>query len=494
MVTAHLQAGSKRNSRTPSGLGAFVPIRLLHLTLAVATLSCALAIHGTAAFAGPLIGVADDDVLAAGDKIGNETVAEWQDTGVDVVRLTAVWNHIAPTPNAKKAPTGFRAADPNTPGYYWYELDTAVRRVRDAGLPVILTITGPGPVWASSQPGKRSGALNPRISEVTKFVQAVATRYRNDVNQYILWNEPNLSLFLEPQQTCSRRSCTMVAAHLYRRIVRAAYPAIKRADPGSQVLIGALAPRGAVRANTAVSPLGFLRAFACVDARFRKLRTGYCSGFQPAKGDGFAIHPYSGRRAPGLATRVADDIDLASLPKLERVLDRLQRMGRIRATTGRFGLYIDEYGFQTNPPDRVSGVSPKTQDAWLQQAAYMAWRDNRVKLFVQYLWRDSPKRNGSWATWQSGVRYQNGGAKPSLAHFSMPFFLDVPRGRLWGQVRPGGRQRVFVQERGPGSTQWRTVKQVMTDSLGYWVLKRRLLPRTSYRFATLDATSGSRQR
>ena len=105
-------------------------------------------------------------------------------------------------------------------------------------------------------------------------------------------------------------------------------------------------------------------------------------------------------------------------------------------------LYVDEYGYQTNPPDKTSGISATLQDAYMQRGAYLAWRDKRIKLLGQYLWYDEPKVNGSYSTWQSGVRFNNGKAKPSFKHFRIPFALDAQHNLLWGQVRDGGRHRV----------------------------------------------------
>src|SRR5439155_22180179 len=140
--------------------------------------------------------------------------------------------------------------------------------------------------------------------------------------------------------------------------------------------------------------------------------------------------------------------NLASLPRLERALDRLQNAGRVRSSAGRLGIYVDEYGYQTNPPDGFASVSATLQDVWLQRAAYLAWRDPRVKLLTQYIWRDEPSgAGGAYAGWQSGLRYADGRAKPSLLHFPTPFVVDAARGRLWGQVRRRDAATVTVERR-----------------------------------------------
>ena len=81
-----------------------------------------------------------------------------------------------------------------------------------------------------------------------------------------------------------------------------------------------------------------------------------------------------------------------------------------------------------------------------------------MKLFTQYLWRDEPvEADGSYAGWQSGLRYADGRAKPSLKTFPTPFVLDAARGRLWGQVRRRDTRTVKVQRRLAGSSRWRVV-------------------------------------
>ena len=281
----------------------------------------------------------------------------------------------------------------------------------------------------------------------------MAARYGADVDRYIIWNEPNLPSWLQPQAKCSHGRCTPVAPNLYRALVRAARPAIRAADPGAQVLIGAMSSRGQdLRAKNATErPMVFLRALGCVDRSYRRLRTGGCKGFQPATADGFAFHPHGTLTSPDRAYPNPDDVNLASLGRLESALDRLQRAGRLKASTHRFGLFLDEYGYQTRPPDKTAGVSLATQDRWLQMAAYRAWRDPRVRLLTQYQWFDEPLRRADnpFAGWQSGLRFFNGKPKPALAHFDTPMQLDAARSRLWGQARPGGAQTVRVERKLP---------------------------------------------
>jgi hypothetical protein len=427
----------------------------------------------------PEIGIADDRILMTGGRTADRAVAEWRAMGVDTVRIFALWSRIAPA----SRPSGFRPADPDDPRYVWFHLDGAIDRVRAAGMSVTLTVTGPGPAWTSSSP-RRGGRWKPRPSAYAAFAAAVAKRYAERVNRYILWNEPNISVWLSPQARCRRGRCTPVAPHLYRNLVRAAYPAIAENDPVSEIVIGALSPRGQRlrNANTVMRPLLFLRRLGCRTDTFQRMTTAECRGFKPATGDGFAIHPYSGRLAPELRHPNADDVGLAQIRTLSATLDRLQRAKALRATSRRFSLFIDEYGYQTSPPDRIAGIKPQTQDAWLQRAAYLAWRTPRIRLFTQYLWRDEPRSpDGSFSGWQSGLRFTGGRAKPSLAHFDTPFALDAPNRRLWGQVRPGGAHAVTV-ERKLKTGVWSTFAVTRTNAKGYWSLRRLLTQGASYRY------------
>ena len=331
-----------------------------------------LVLAAPAKAATPEIGIADDRVLMPGGPAADRAVAEWSAMGVDTVRMFAHWRQIAPA----RKPSRFRASDPNDPNYQWSYLDTAVDRVRAAGMRVTLTVTGPGPVWTSASPRRRQGQWKPRASAYAAFAAAVAKRYGSRVDRYILWNEPNISAWLSPQARCSRGSCTPVSPHLYRALVRAAYPAIAQNDPVAEIVIGALSPRGQRlrSAKTVMRPLLFLRRFGCRTDAWQRMTTAECRNFKPAVGDGFAIHPYSGRTAPERRHQHDDDVGLAQIRTLSATLDRLERARAIRSTTRRFGIYVDEYGYQTNPPDRITGIKPRTQDAWLQRAAYLAWR------------------------------------------------------------------------------------------------------------------------
>jgi hypothetical protein len=304
-------------------------------------------------------------------------------------------------------------------------------------------------------------------------------------------------VWLSPQTACFGKACNSVAPHLYRDLVAAAYPAVHKADRKAQVLVGALSSRGSnlTREMATHRPLAFLRAYGCVDAKFKKLRTGRCRNFKAPPADGFAFHPHGVLAAPESVPPNADDVTIAALSRLTTTLDKLSSARRIKGNKRKLDLYLDEYGYQTNPPDKIAGISPSQQDQWLQRAAYQAWRNPRVKLFAQYLWFDEPRSlNNANGGWQSGVRFNDGRAKPSLRNFAMPFAVDAARNRLWGQVRTRETRTVKVQRRLRGSSRWRTVGTRRTDSQGYWSWTTRLSAGALYRFQAAGATSASVKR
>jgi hypothetical protein len=149
--------------------------------------------------------------------------------------------------------------------------------------------------------------------------------------------------------------------------------------------------------------------------------------------------------------------------------------GALRAygVARKLGLYLTEYGYETNPPNPYRGVSPATQARYLNEAQYIAWRDPRVRALSQFLMYDSPPdtrfRPGSlryWSTFQTGLRYENGVVKPSYAAYRLPVFVPdqaVPPGQpvlVWSMLRPAPHdsvQRAQVQWRASAGGPFRTV-------------------------------------
>jgi hypothetical protein len=475
------------------------PRRVLVLLAAVAAAALLAAASSPAA---PTLqtGISDDGILLYSPDRAPQVVTQWAAAGIDTVRIQVRWVAIAPAQLSPSQPFGFRAEDPNDPQYNWSVTDRAIALVVAHGITPILEVTGSGPLWSSRVPSLGNPRYQPDAAKFGQFATAVARRYGRVASKYIIWNEPNQPLWLQPQQECpvKGRKCTPVAPHTYRQLVRAAYPAIHRADPGAQVIAGALAPRGAdpLQRNRPLHPLAFIRAFGCVDDTYKPIRTGRCRGFAPARIDGFAYHPHAIKASPSTPSPHTDDANIADLNKLEATLDAVQRARGFTTPTGAHTpLHLTEFGYQTSPPDPYDGIPATRQSRWLQEAAYIAWRDPRVRTLVQYEWQDEPVKSvGSgrkkYAGWQSGLLTSKGKVKPALAGFQHPFVADVttraPLVRFWGQVRPGRFHTVVLQRRSPSGT-WLTVARLKTDSHGTFVKTLDAGGRRgTYRYKTAD--------
>ena len=144
------------------------------------------------------------------------------------------------------------------------------------------------------------------------------------------------------------------------------------------------------------------------------------------------------------------------------MLDQAGRTGRIPR---RIPIYYTEYGFQTNPPDRIFGVRVGLQPQYINQSDWMASRDSRVRAVSQYKLVDE----ASLASFQSGLRFLDGRAKPAYAAYRLPIWVSGrgSRLRVYGQIRPaanGTPQVVQIQRRARKSAPFVTVKTITVRS------------------------------
>ena len=440
------------------------------------------------------LSIMDDQLLlGASDSSVAKSMSTFRVLGADRVRISAFWSHIAPSPTGLRRPRGFDPSDPFDRRYRWADLDRVVGAAASQGVRVMISISTPGPFWATASPRRRNGVLRPKPAEFAAFAHAVAARYRFVADQYGILNEPNQGAWLQPQS--DRRG--PVAPHLYRALARAAYPRIKFADPDSVALLGELAPSGRddPGATRPIRPLRFLRSMGCVDSRFRRVRSGRCRGFRAAPADAIGHHPYSVLLRPDQRSPKRDDAAMGDWRALLRTLDRVRARRGIASRKRRLDVYYTEFGYQTDPPDPFSGIPLGRQDRYLQEAAYFAWRTPRVRALNQF--RLSDGRLGRRGTveqfreFQSGLLFAGGRAKPSLATFPHPFVVHRSgRSRLllWGQVRPGGAHLVALERRRPGSREWTRLAVVRTTSRGYFS-RRVSRVAGSYRFRYADSSA-----
>lgn len=113
--------------------------------------------------------------------------------------------------------------------YDWGQTDLVVNAAAARGLKVLGVIAF-SPDWA--RPGGSYFTAPPNdVADYADFSTAVVNRYGGKVSSWQLWNEPNLPLFF---------GFTPHNAPRYTELVKAAYPAIKAAQPNSTVVLAGL--------------------------------------------------------------------------------------------------------------------------------------------------------------------------------------------------------------------------------------------------------------
>ncbi|MDX6667172.1 MAG: hypothetical protein QOK04_552 [Solirubrobacteraceae bacterium] len=444
----------------------------------------------------------DDALMLYGDaRTAEATAREVRSLGVDWLRVNAAWSNIAPASQSARRPP-FDARDPAAyPAGVWAPLDRAVRAAAQNGLRVLIDIGFWAPRWAVARPvapvERQRWDISP--SEYARFAEAVARRYSGRYGGlpaavgFTIWNEPNNGDFLLPQWRRDRGRWAVDSARSYRELMYAAYPAIKRVAPRSLVLVGATFQAGTENPGSVaspVSPLRFLRELACVSKDLRPLRDGACRGFRPLPGDGWSHHPYSPAGSPDHADPDPDHVDIAGLGRLTGLLDQLHAEGR---TVNPMGVYVTEFGYETNPPDPTARVDPAAQARFLPEAERLATSNPDVRSFAQFLLRDGPVRPGRtpgqrWSDVQSGLMYADATAKPALTSFRYAFVVHRSgEGAIawWGHVRPGAGPRTVRITVGASNGSWRPLpgpgRPFQTDSHGYLAGATHADPTAAYR-------------
>jgi hypothetical protein len=303
-------------------------------------------------------------------------------TGARLVRAFIRWHLMEP-----------ERPKPGAPPYdepRMHELDELVANAQARGLEVLFTIWGT-PAWANGGLAPNHAPTNP--DALRDFAHGLAARYPT-VRRYSIWNEPNTSLFLEPQFDADGHS---VAPHAYAELYRAAYAGIKSGNPEAEIAIGETsshghdAPSGG-RAQDSHSPARFARLLAAEQPRLEF--------------DAWAHHPYPvlAGGAPDLASRWPA-VTLTSLPRFADALETWFGRNDIR-------LWITEFGYETAPAE-PTGIPQVLQAKYAGRAIALAAAEPRVELFVWFTFADEDDN-----PWQSGLLDGSGVARPAYASFA----------------------------------------------------------------------------
>lgn len=252
------------------------------------------------------IGVADSNLynLSQADLV--DRLNQMKSLGVTDLRVAVPWVYIQPTSTS----------------YDWTKMDNVVDTATSMGFSITGAITG-NPVWGGTP---IAGAPDP--TAYANFASAVATRYATKIGAYEIWNEPNGVIFFAP-----------VSAAKYTEVLKAAYTAIKAANPEAIVLAGALGATGTIK-GISLSPQQFLTQMYAAGA------AGYF--------DALSYHPYGSTLPFSSGTAVTNS-----------ALQQIQALYSIMVANGDGDLKIwgTEYGNATTPG---IGITKAEQAQYLQ--------------------------------------------------------------------------------------------------------------------------------
>jgi hypothetical protein len=340
-------------------------------------------------------GIQDDAWLEYGPGTLERRLATFRSLGVPLVRYTLRWNEIA-----KRRPRD--ATVPGDRAYDWRRQDRILRGLRRHGLTPVVTLVGT-PAWANG--GRGPAFAPPRPRDFRRFATAAARRYPW-VRHWLIWNEPNKRLWLRPTRS------KIYVQHL----LNPGYDGIKAVLPRALVGGGATGPKGGAGG---VSPTAWVRGMWAAGARF----------------DAYAHHPYPSSPAETPSSGGCRNCPFITMATIRKLLILVKR------SWGSKPVWLTEYGYQTNPPDTLLGVTLKRQATNLSLAAMRAWRLPRVTMLIQYLYKDEP----ILSRFQDRARVRGRPLEAVAAGVPAPVRADGPGRRARDPVGPGARREAGAE-------------------------------------------------
>jgi hypothetical protein len=413
-------------------------------------------------------GVVDNDAWFGGTTTSNQSwLVRTASAGARVAQIEVDWSTLEPS-----APSGGDPASAGNPAYDFAWLDQRVQAVTTAGLEPLLLVTG-APRWAEGVGGTTSeyasGGYKPNPQAFGQLAHALAQRYSGSyvvgdrrlprVRYLQAWGEANLAVHLSPQWTRTRGRWVNTGATLYREMLNDFSAGVKSAARGDQVVLSGLAPygdkpggpnTGPAHDGPRTHPVTFLENLLCLSTRLHK----GCKA--QTRFDVLAADAYD-EFSPTTQASSALDVSTPSLDRLVRV-----EQAALRAHTllpaGRKPLWVTEFGYDSNPPDRSFGYSPATQARFTEQSLYVFWSEG-VSVALAHLVRDESASTsaGTYLDF-SGLYYNSGAAKPALTAYRFPFVLSRAgkNARAWGIAPASGALSIQRQH----GHRWLTVARL----------------------------------
>jgi hypothetical protein len=233
-------------------------------------------------------------------------------------------------------------------------------------------------------------------------------------------------------------------------VLNPAYTALHQASAANRLAGGVTSPR---KTPTGLAPYAFMQGMRAAHARL----------------DAYAQNPYSVERNETPFHALCSSCGYFTMAHLATIRADVTKL------FGAKPLWLTEYGYQTNPPDRLLGVSYAKQAAYIGQSALRVWQQRGVTVLIQFLVRDEPSIGG----WQSGLFTAGGTAKLAYHAFALPLAQVSRHGsrvELWGQVRPGSGARAYALQRAT-THGWATIGGTARTGAGGTFLRAVALPR-----------------
>jgi hypothetical protein len=422
--------------------------------------------------------------LASGS---STSIASWdtkaRNTSAQIVRINVAWSSIAPA----SPPAGFDAADPDSVGYNWSTVDQEVEDVTGAGFTPIIEVQG-APTWAEGPniPAETpAGTWEPNATDFGEFATALATRYNGStpglprVTYWQAWNEPNLNQYLNPQWTSSG---SPASPGIYRGLENAFYASVKAVSSTNYVVAAGTAPYGDPDPGGArMQPVTFDQNLFCLTTSDQP--AGGCPG--PTYLDAIDDHPYVSALCclgPTWHAALADDTSIPDMYKIVDIIKAAETAGTV-APSGTKGVWASELGWNTDPPnpDPKSASSPTQVARWATQALYILWSQGVTTVLWYSLADPAIEPAAGWdSTYEEGLYYGNGTAKPAAQAFRFPFMTNR---RTKGRVEAWGRSprlgTVWIQQEIHGK--WESILQIKAKANQVFEAPLRLIGSASYR-------------
>ena len=344
------------------------------------------------------------------------------DVGAGWVRIEFRWNEAEPQAKG--------SYDANIIARYDRAIDTA----RAAGAKVLVFVNG-APRWAS---GSRIPMMKPQNpSDYADFVRFVAARYAGRVSAWEVWNEENTSRFWP--------SGPNPAA--YVPLLKAAYPAVKAADPNALVVFGGVSQND----------------YSFIEGAYAAGAKGYF--------DVMAVHPYPGPNPPEAVWHQGGRIGPMAFSGFREVRSSMLARGDDKP------IWLTEFGWSTTTTESW-GVTQAQQADYLTRAYKLLESYPYVAIAYWY-----NLRNNFWDddadTWET----QLGLMRTDFSHkTSYAAFKSYQPGAIApdpSSPPPEGTTVASTSPSGPGTTATRRATRT------FIALRRGPLARRSARVASL---------